>query len=233
MVTLDATTKTTTTSGGASTTGAIFTYLPNTILVTALTGSPAGTTGGFSIQDLNVTSFSPVGLIPVGLIIAGPPGEAVKISSFFGSRSAPFSDEGLTGASDFFRTCTLFGCSAFRPIVQRHGPARTLRAMLTQEGSVMARAGCTGPVLDEEDIAYTREVLSPFLDAEDKGTAIECLFGDAAGRILGFTPRGLSPWAGLALALHDARPNAMLQQSGRAQLPREPADEIGCSAPGD
>jgi hypothetical protein len=90
--------------------------------------------------------------------------------------------------------------------VQRHGPARTLRAMLTQEGCVMARAGCTGPVLDEEEIAYTREVLSPFLDAGDKRTAIECLFGDAAGRTLGFTPRGLSPWAGLALALHDARP---------------------------
>jgi hypothetical protein len=36
-------------------------------------------------------------------------------------------------------------------------------------------------------------------------TCIECLFGDAATRTLGFTPRGLSPWAGLALALHDAR----------------------------
>jgi hypothetical protein len=88
---------------------------------------------------------------------------------------------------------------------QQHGPARTLRDMLTQEGQVMAAAGCTGPVLDAEDIAYTREVLAPFLDADDKRTAIECLFGDAAGRTLGFTPRGLSPWAGLALALHDAR----------------------------
>jgi hypothetical protein len=39
-------------------------------------------------------------------------------------------------------------------------------------------------------------------------TAIECLFGDAAGQTLGFTPRGLSPWAGLALALHDARHDA-------------------------
>src|SRR5712692_8625614 len=28
-----------------------------------------------------------------------------------------------------------------------------------------------------------------------------------ASRTLGFTPRGLSPWAGLALALHDARAN--------------------------
>jgi hypothetical protein len=89
--------------------------------------------------------------------------------------------------------------------VHRHGPARTLRDMLAQEGHVMAGAGCTRPVLDEDDIAYTREVLIPFLDAGDKRTAIECLFGDAAGRTLGFTPRGLSPWAGLALALHDAR----------------------------
>ncbi len=31
------------------------------------------------------------------------------------------------------------------------------------------------------------------------------LFGDAAGKTLGFTPRGLSRGAGLALALHDAR----------------------------
>ena len=89
--------------------------------------------------------------------------------------------------------------------MQRHGLAGTLRAMLTQEGQVMALAGCSGPTLDAEDLAYTREVLAPFLDAEDARTSIECLFGDAAARTLGFTPRGLSPWAGLALALHDAR----------------------------
>lgn len=68
----------------------------------------------------------------------------------------------------------------------------------------MAAVGCTGPVLDPEDIDYTREVLVPFLDAEDKRTCMECLFGDEPGSTLGFTPRGLSPWAGLALALHDA-----------------------------
>jgi hypothetical protein len=88
---------------------------------------------------------------------------------------------------------------------QRHGAARTLRDKLAQEGHVMAQAGCTGPVLDAEDIDYTREVLIPYLDGDDMRTCIECLFGDAAGRTLGFTPRGLSPWAGLALALHDAR----------------------------
>jgi RimJ/RimL family protein N-acetyltransferase len=91
--------------------------------------------------------------------------------------------------------------------VLRNGPPRTLHDMLLQEGHVMREAGCTAPVLDEEDIAYTREVLGPFLDVKDKRTCIECLFGDAAGRTLGFTPRGLSPWAGLALALHDAKRN--------------------------
>jgi hypothetical protein len=90
---------------------------------------------------------------------------------------------------------------------QQHGPARTLREMLAQEGQVMALAGCSGPTLDAEDFAYTREVLIPYLDADDMRTCIECLFGDEAGRTLGFTPMGLSPWAGLALALHDGRAN--------------------------
>ena len=89
--------------------------------------------------------------------------------------------------------------------VQEHGPARNLRERLAQEGHAMARAGCTTPALDADDLAYTREVLAPFLDATDMRTAIECLYGDAAGATLGFTPRGLSAWAGLALALHDAR----------------------------
>jgi hypothetical protein len=88
---------------------------------------------------------------------------------------------------------------------QAHGPARTLRDRMAQEGQVMARAGCQSPTLDAEDIEYTRAVLAPHLGDELKRTCIECLFGDAAAKTLGFTPRGLSPWAGLALALHDAR----------------------------
>ena len=100
--------------------------------------------------------------------------------------------------------------------MHEHGPARTLGEMLTQEGQVMALAGCRGPTLDAEDIAYTRAVLIPYLDAEDMRTCIECLFGDAAAGTLGFTPRGLSPWAGLALALHDTRLNQTLQPTGPA-----------------
>ncbi|MBM4067759.1 MAG: hypothetical protein FJ271_02265 [Planctomycetes bacterium] len=91
--------------------------------------------------------------------------------------------------------------------VHGHGPARTLLEMLAQEGQVMARAGCVQPTLDADDIAYTREVLTPYLDTDDKRTCMECLFGDEAARTLGFTPRGLSPWAGLALALHDGKAN--------------------------
>jgi hypothetical protein len=101
--------------------------------------------------------------------------------------------------------------------MHQHGPARTLREMLAQEGQVMARAGCSGPTLDAEDIAYTREVLIPYLDADDMRTCIECLFGDEAGRTLGFTPRGLSRWAGLALALHDAGSNPTRPPTGSAR----------------
>jgi hypothetical protein len=100
--------------------------------------------------------------------------------------------------------------------VQRHGPARTLRDRLAQEGHVMAAAGCDGPALDADDLEYTREVIAPFLAADDMRTAIECLFGDAAARTLGFSPYGLSPGAGLALALHDARHSPVPQPSGPA-----------------
>lgn len=96
--------------------------------------------------------------------------------------------------------------AAYRTAFQmRHGAPQTLRDMLHQEGEVLAAAGCTRPALDPDDIAYTREVLAPFLDASDMRSCVECLFGDAAARTLGFTPRGLSHWAGVALALYDAQ----------------------------
>jgi hypothetical protein len=88
--------------------------------------------------------------------------------------------------------------------IQEYGRANTLRELMRQEGTVMARAGCTTPSLEPEDLEYTRAVLEPFLDTTDMRTGVECLYGDAAGRTLGFTPRGLSDRAGLSLALHDA-----------------------------
>lgn len=89
--------------------------------------------------------------------------------------------------------------------IRRHGFATTLQEMMAQEGWVMLQAGCHGPRLQEEDLDYSREVLESFLHSADKRTIMECLFGDEAGKTLGFSPRGLSPWAGLAVALDDAR----------------------------
>jgi hypothetical protein len=89
--------------------------------------------------------------------------------------------------------------------LQAHPTPKTLRGMLEQEGYAMARAGCTSPSLDAEDLAYTRTVIEPHLDAHDRATVMACLFGDTAANALGYPPQGLTDRAGFALALHDAR----------------------------
>lgn len=89
--------------------------------------------------------------------------------------------------------------------IRRFGPARTLRAMLAQEGAVMAAADCREPSLSPDDLAYTREAMAPYFGAEDRPTAIACLYGDEAARTLGYPPLGFSPQAGFALALDMAR----------------------------
>ena len=89
--------------------------------------------------------------------------------------------------------------------IRRHGPARTLREMLAQEGAAMAAAGCCEPALDPDDLAYTREMMEPHLGSGDRPTAVACLYGDPAAHELGYRPLGFSPRAGLALALETAR----------------------------
>lgn len=89
--------------------------------------------------------------------------------------------------------------------LQSHRAPKTLREMLDQEGYAMARAGCTSPALDDDDLEYTRTVIAPHLDAHDRATVIACLFGDTAATALGYPPQGLSDRAGFALALHNAR----------------------------
>jgi hypothetical protein len=86
-----------------------------------------------------------------------------------------------------------------------HPAPHTLRAMLEQEGYAMARAGCESPSLDPDDLDYTRTVIMPHLEAQDRATVMACLFGDAAAAALGYPPHGLSERAGFALALHHAR----------------------------
>lgn len=103
--------------------------------------------------------------------------------------------------------------------LDRHGEARTLREMIAQEGFVAAMAGCEGPALDPDDLAYTREVITPLLEARDRATLIASLFGDAAANALGYPPQGLSPRAGFALALFDAKTYARAQEQ-TGVLPR-------------
>ena len=87
----------------------------------------------------------------------------------------------------------------------RHGQPQTLQQMLAQEGYAMAMAGCISPRLAADDISYTREVISSHLAAQDRPTIMACLFGDLAATSLGYEPKGLSAFAGLAFALHEAR----------------------------
>ncbi len=89
--------------------------------------------------------------------------------------------------------------------IHHHGFAHTLGEMLAQEGYAMARAGCTGPRLDSEELAYTKMVIEPHLSTTSYPLLIACLFGDEGANSLGYQPPGLSHRAGLALALEMAR----------------------------
>ena len=86
-----------------------------------------------------------------------------------------------------------------------HPEPKTLGEMMDQEGYATARAGCATPILDEEDLSYTREIIQPLRDSRDRATVIAALFGDPAAAALGYPPLGLTERAGLAVALADAR----------------------------
>ncbi|MEO1399757.1 MAG: hypothetical protein AAFV72_00725 [Cyanobacteria bacterium J06635_1] len=88
---------------------------------------------------------------------------------------------------------------------QQHGKPATLSEMMAQAGYTLAQAGRQAPALSDEDLAYTREVITPCLNATEQPTQIACLFGDVAARELGYPPQGLSDRAGLALALCEAQ----------------------------
>ena len=86
-----------------------------------------------------------------------------------------------------------------------HGEALSLGEMLAQEGYAMARAGCRQPALEADELAYTRAALQPLLLRRDRPPVMACLYGDRAAQSLGYPPQGFGDYAGLALALHQAR----------------------------
>lgn len=88
--------------------------------------------------------------------------------------------------------------------IQQHGYAHTLGDLIAQEGYAMSMAGAITPTLDPDDLAYTRDMLTAYQQNTDQPTLIAALFGDTAAHELGYPRLGLSPRAGLAIALHDA-----------------------------
>ncbi len=86
--------------------------------------------------------------------------------------------------------------------MQQHGRPVTLREMMALDGAAARFAHITEPTLDADDLAYTREVLAPYLDATDTPTVMAALFGDAVAETLGYPKLGLSDRAGIALAIN-------------------------------
>ncbi len=99
---------------------------------------------------------------------------------------------------------SVLACIHRTAYAHRHGYPETLGDVLGQEAAVMAaipERGALGAALDAEEAAYTAEALRPLSGASDAPTLIAALFGDEAARQLGHPPLGLSPRAGLALAI--------------------------------
>lgn len=74
----------------------------------------------------------------------------------------------------------------------------------------MAQSGATVPILEQDDLEYTRAVLAPYLENTDQPTLITALFGDNAARQPGHQAMGLSRRAGLAPDLVDAHSETRL-----------------------
>ncbi len=88
---------------------------------------------------------------------------------------------------------------------RRHGPPRTLRAMLTQEGLTARFAALPTAQFDPAQLAATRLLLTPHLDTTDYPLLFACLYGDEAARAVGYPPQGVQQWGGFAVALDEAR----------------------------
>jgi hypothetical protein len=105
-----------------------------------------------------------------------------------------------TPAPETVRAAVL--CAAYRALHKRRlGPPKTLEQVLRQEGRAAAFAGLPQH-LEPDDLAYSREVLQPYLCSDDYPTCFTAMFGDSAARAVGYPPLGLSDRAGFGVALN-------------------------------
>ena len=94
----------------------------------------------------------------------------------------------------------------------RHGPATRHRARGSARKSPR---WCIAPPISSPTERRCRwatcwprrahAALRPLLRRRDRPTVMACLYGDRTAQALGYPPQGLSDYAGLALALHQAR----------------------------
>ena len=102
----------------------------------------------------------------------------------------------------------------YRALHRRYvGEPHTLAEMMQQEGRVLAYAGYM-PGLNTDELAYSREVIAPYLQTSDFAVCFAALYGDEAARAAGYGALGLAANAGFQLALHGAsgKPRADLLQ---------------------
>lgn len=109
---------------------------------------------------------------------------------------------------------------AFRTAsVCRHGWPTTLRQMLEQEGQAALFAGLQQPIPAAEKLDDIRERIRPYLDSTDFPTIFACLYGDEAASSAGYPALGLPPYAGIALAVHEARRRSPLAGLNLLNMP--------------
>jgi hypothetical protein len=86
---------------------------------------------------------------------------------------------------------------------QTRARPRTLGQVMRQEGLAQRFAGAA-LALPADDLDYSRDVIAPYREATETSILMAALFGDQAAREFGYEPLGLSPRAGLEVALADA-----------------------------
>lgn len=97
---------------------------------------------------------------------------------------------------------TLNGLYAHFYKVMRGAPLDLQEAM-RQVGMAATFAGIH-PSLDEEDLLYSQTILKAYATQSDFPTVVACLLGDEAAASVGFPPVGLSPNAGMEVAIMEA-----------------------------
>lgn len=97
--------------------------------------------------------------------------------------------------------------------MRQRGLPTTLRQMMVQEGLALAFAGAQPVAQDQDELAYSREVIRPHFDTTDFPVAFACLYGDAAASAVGYPSLGLSVDAGYSVGYHGVQ--EYLQRTGQ------------------